>query len=127
VFSYTAISVGTTLHGSSQSVPVSRVSRCLRLPVCPAIDHNLYITKKQRKSDGKEVELAFLANYCSGLRIYDLSAVPERINEIAYFDVAPKCDEVEFAGSWSVYPYFESGSIIVSSIERGLFVLRHTE
>lgn len=90
-----------------------------------SIDHNLYITKKQRKSDGKEVELAFLANYCSGLRIYDMSEVRERIHEIAYFDVAPNCDKAEFAGSWSVYPFFESGTIIVSSIERGLFVLRH--
>ena len=27
-------------------------------------------------------------------------------------------------GSWSNYPYFESGTIIVSSIETGLFVLK---
>ncbi len=29
-----------------------------------------------------------------------------------------------FGGAWSNYPYFESGIIVVSDIERGLFVLR---
>lgn len=45
------------------------------------------------------------------------------MREVAHFDVAPLCDTVEFFGSWSSYPYFASGNIIVSSIERGLFVL----
>jgi hypothetical protein len=29
-----------------------------------------------------------------------------------------------FAGSWSNYPFFSSGTIVVSSIEQGLFVVR---
>ena len=32
--------------------------------------------------------------------------------------------QVSFHGSWSSYPYFASGNVIVNSIERGLFVLR---
>lgn len=43
--------------------------------------------------------------------------------EIAFFDVSPDYDDVSFHGSWSVYPFFASGNVIVSSIERGLFVL----
>merc|ERR1711963_469271 len=46
------------------------------------------------------------------------------LTEVAYFDVAPNCDDVLFFGSWSNYPYFGSGNVVVSSIERGLFVLR---
>jgi len=81
-----------------------------------SIDHNLYIL-------GNE---AYLTNYCDGLRILDLTnanatgVMPEK----AFFDVAPDCNgELEFLGSWSNYPYFPSGTIVVNSIERGLFVL----
>jgi len=84
-----------------------------------AIDHNLYV-------NGTYV---FEANYCAGLRILKVKEpllnfqVPI-LTEVAYFDVAPNCDSTSFFGSWSNYPYFKSGNVIVSSIERGLFVLR---
>jgi len=79
-----------------------------------AIDHNLYI------KDG----LMYAANYRSGLRIFDVSD-PLAVEEIAYFDTYPDSDSANFNGAWSVYPYFPSGSIVVSDIERGLFVLRY--
>lgn len=81
-----------------------------------SIDHNLYI------KGGK----AYLANYCSGLRILDASEMPNSAPELAFFDVAPYCDDVTFEGSWSVFPYFKSGAIAVSSIELGLFMLKHS-
>jgi len=81
------------------------------------VDHNLY-TKGG---------LAYLANYCGGLRILDTSTIKAGGNlaEVAFFDVAPDCATTSFLGSWSSYPYFPSGTIVVSSIDRGLFVLRH--
>jgi len=80
------------------------------------IDHNLYTLGDR----------AYLANYCGGLRILDTSkAVQGQLTEAAFFDVAPQCDDTEFLGSWSSYPYFKSGTIVVSSIERGLFALRY--
>ena len=48
-----------------------------------------------------------------------------KITEIGYFDTDPNCNEPGFHGAWSSYPYFESETIIVSSIERGLFVLKY--
>ncbi len=30
----------------------------------------------------------------------------------------------QFSGTWSVYPYFESGTVVMSDIDRGLFVLQ---
>lgn len=50
--------------------------------------------------------------------------------EIGFFDVHPEDDAVggivEFSGTWSVYPYFPSGNLVLNSIERGLFSLKYT-
>eukprot|EP00051_Salpingoeca_urceolata_P026388 m.477141 g.477141 ORF g.477141 m.477141 type:complete len:487 (+) comp20756_c0_seq1:139-1599(+) len=82
-----------------------------------AIDHNLYI-----KGD-----YGYLTNYCDGLRILDATSMASgKAPEVAFFDVADYCDSVDFQGSWSNYPYFKSGNIVVSSIELGLFVLKPT-
>ena len=82
-----------------------------------AIDHNLYI------HEGKLYE----ANYTAGLRVMDISydgaLSPDDIREVAYFDVYPQSDLPGFIGSWSSYPFFESGIIVVSSMDDGLFVL----
>ena len=57
----------------------------------------------------------------------DIKGIKENdVKEIGFFDVAPDCDSPGFQGSWSNYPFFESGTIIVNSIERGLFVLKFT-
>ena len=83
-----------------------------------ATDHNLYVRGN----------LVFEANYRSGLRVLrfgDLSA--REIREVAYFDTFPESDDdksaVGLQGAWSVYPYLPSGTIIVSDISNGLFVL----
>ena len=37
--------------------------------------------------------------------------------EVGYFDTVPLGEDVPgFAGSWSNYPFFESGTIVVTSI-----------
>jgi choice-of-anchor B domain-containing protein len=80
-----------------------------------ATDHNLYIRD----------QYAFLANYKSGLRILDLSAIAHGdISEVAFFDTYPADNTSGFDGAWSSYPFFESGTVIVSDISRGLFVLQ---
>ena len=33
-------------------------------------------------------------------------------------------EETGFGGAWSNYPYFESGTVIVTSMQEGLFVLK---
>ena len=77
-------------------------------------DHNLYVLG----------DFMYQANYLSGLRILDISD-GEAPREVGFFDTVPFGeDKAGFAGAWSVYPYFQSGLIIVSSIKEGLFVLR---
>jgi len=80
-------------------------------------DHNLYI----------QGDVMYQSNYRSGLRIFDIS---DRLNpvEIGFFDTFPAgTDKPGFDGSWSNYPFFPSGTIIVSSIGEGLFVLKKQE
>ncbi|MDJ0934235.1 MAG: choice-of-anchor B family protein [Kiloniellales bacterium] len=82
-----------------------------------SIDHNLYTRNK----------FSFAANYTTGLRVFDTSKVGKgRYDEIAFFDVYPENDNATFeGGAWSNYPYFKRRNIIaVSSIDRGLFLLR---
>lgn len=90
-----------------------------------AIDHNMYIL------DG----IAYQANYGSGLRIVDIRSVEDKpdgsgFEQIGFFDCHPEDDEiggeVQFIGSWSNYPYFRSGYILLNSIERGVFSLKYT-
>ncbi len=78
-----------------------------------AIDHNLYTR------DG----LVYQANYRSGLRVFD-ALDPVNPVEIAYFDTFPSSDLPEFNGAWSNYPFFPSGNVLISDIERGLFIVR---
>ncbi|MCB8958999.1 MAG: choice-of-anchor B family protein [Ardenticatenales bacterium] len=78
-------------------------------------DHNLYV-------NGNWV---YQANNSAGLRILDLGLVATgQLVQTGYFDVFPSHDNAGFVGSWSVYPYFESGIVVVSSREFGLFVLQ---
>jgi len=81
-----------------------------------AIDHNGYVK-------GNEF---FLANYRAGLRVLDISNItsPVPMTEVGFFDTYPASNSANFNGAWSVYPYFASGNIIISDIERGLFVVR---
>ncbi|MGB1374326.1 MAG: choice-of-anchor B family protein [Rhodothermales bacterium] len=77
-------------------------------------DHNLYV-----KGD-----LMYQTNNASGLRIIDIQ---DRANpvEIGYFDTTPNNLNVAgFDGTWSSYPYFESGNILVNSRREGLFILK---
>ena len=80
-----------------------------------SIDHNLYIAG----------HYAFEANYTSGLRILDISDI-NNPREVSFFDTFPGGDFRAFDGAWSVYPFFESGTVVVSSISQGLFVVEPT-
>jgi choice-of-anchor B domain-containing protein len=80
-----------------------------------AIDHNGYV----------KGNTFYLASYRAGVRFIDISAIgANTMTEIGYFDTYPTDNNAQFNGVWNVYPYFESGNIILSDIEQGLFVVR---
>ena len=82
----------------------------------PASAHNLYV-----KDD-----LVYQANYRYGLHILDITD-PENPVEDGYFDTAPYLEGPGFSGAWSTYPFFDSGTIIVTSLMEGMFLLKKRE
>ncbi|HET9142465.1 choice-of-anchor B family protein [Actinophytocola sp.] len=80
-----------------------------------AIDHNQYI----------KGNLSFQSNYQAGLRILDITNVASaQLTEVGFFDIYPAGNNAAFNGTWSNYPYFNSGIVIVNGIEQGLVVVR---
>ena len=81
-----------------------------------SIDHNGYV-----KGDRY-----YLANYSGGMRVIDISNIAnQQMTEIGYFDTFPANDNVNFNGTWNVYPYFASGNIVISG--EGGFTLVKSE
>ncbi len=76
-------------------------------------DHNLYV----------KGNYIYASNYRSGLRIYNISD-PENPAEVAWIDTYPADDTTGYDGSWSNYPFFPSGTVIISDIQQGLVVVR---
>ena len=77
-------------------------------------DHNLYVVGN----------MVYQSNYESGLRVLDIS---DRLNpkQVGFFDTVPiGTDAPGFGGSWSNYPFFQSGNVLMTSGEQGLFIVR---
>ena len=80
-----------------------------------ATDHNLYILGNTM----------YQSNYKSGLRVLDISD-PENPQLVGNFDTVPYGgDDASMTGSWSNYPFFKSGVVVVTSSREGLFVVRY--
>ena len=83
-----------------------------------AIDHNGY-------PNGNDY---YLANYTAGVRVLDLSQIENNnLTEIGFFDTYPENDNAAFDGVWNVYPFLMSDNIIISDIDRGLFIIRRSD
>ena len=79
------------------------------------IDHNLYIRDNH----------IYLTNYTSGLRVLEFGDLSKMdIEQTAFFDTQPTDNSLNFTGTWSNYPFFESRVLIVSDISDGLFILK---
>ncbi|MCF6348325.1 MAG: choice-of-anchor B family protein [Flavobacteriaceae bacterium] len=80
-----------------------------------AIDHNGYV----------KGNLLYLANYTAGVRFIDISNISSNsLTEVGFFDTFPTNNSTNFNGVWNVYPYFNSGNIVISDINGGLFIIR---
>ena len=65
---------------------------------------------------------AHIAHYGGGYRVLDISDVTQP-SEVGFYN-SNKSNPTGFVGVWEVYPYFQSGKVIMSSIEDGLFVTK---
>lgn len=81
----------------------------------PSIDHNLYVMGNH----------CYQANYTGGLRVLRLNDLANLdIEEVAYYDIIPENNNIQFIGAWNVYPYFPSGTMILSNMYAGFHVLQ---
>ncbi|WP_282041965.1 choice-of-anchor B family protein [Winogradskyella flava] len=80
-----------------------------------AIDHNGYVVGNT----------FYVANYTAGLRAVDISNIEQgTMIESGFIDTYIPDNSTSFNGAWNIYPFFESGNILVSDINGGLFIVR---
>ncbi len=83
-----------------------------------AIDHNLYV-----KGD-----LCYQSNYTAGMQVLNVSGLSANsLTQVGFFDTYPSNNNAAFNGVWNVYPFFESGNIIINDIDGGLFIVRPSQ
>ena len=79
-----------------------------------ASDHNNYIRGNRM----------YASNYQFGVRVVNITNRTSPV-QLGFFDTSPQRPNIPgFDGSWSNYPFFPSGNIVVTSGDEGLFVLR---
>jgi hypothetical protein len=101
-----------------------------------SIDHNLYVWGAiHRKGWGgsppmatpPKSKYAYLSNYCSGLRIVDLTNQNQGIiTQAGFFDSEPDCNSAIFEGTWSNYMH-PSGVIAVPNIGTGVYFVQFND
>lgn len=79
----------------------------------PFIDHNSMV------QNGR----LYVSAYQGGLRVIDVSK-PAKPKMRGWFDTHPEGDAAVFNGAWGVFAGFPSGNVIVTDVQRGLFVIR---
>lgn len=81
-----------------------------------ATDHNGYVVGDK----------FYMATYRAGMRVHDISDIAnQNMNQIGFFDTVPESDEVNTNdGAWNVYPFFQSGNIVITDQTDGFFLVR---
>ncbi len=89
-----------------------------------ASDHNVFVK-------GDKV---YASAYRGGMRVIDISDIDNNVmTEVGFFDTWPADDNASASvgdpGAWGVYPFFESGNIVVSNYSDagGLFLAAHND
>ena len=67
-------------------------------------------------------DLLYVAYYHDGLRVFDISN-PNNPIQVNSYDTYNPNNHTSYRGAWGVYPYLNSGNILVSDMQSGLYVL----
>jgi hypothetical protein len=80
-----------------------------------ATDHNGYVNGDK----------FFLSNNAAGLRVIDVSDLAnQNMTEEGSFDSYIPDNNAGYNGAWNVYPFFESGNIVISDRTEGFLLVR---
>lgn len=80
-----------------------------------ASDHNGYVKGTKY----------YMANYRAGMRAIDVSDIANgTMTEEGFFDTSPANNNVGTSAAWNVFPYFDSGNIVISDTSRGFFLVK---
>lgn len=64
----------------------------------------------------------YVSYYYDGFRVYDISD-PINPEQVLYYDTYPSSNDNNYRGNWGIYPFLPSGNILLSDMQKGLFVL----
>ena len=64
----------------------------------------------------------YVSYYYDGLQVYDISD-PVNPVRVHHYDTSSKVHDRNYEGAWGVYPFLPSGNILVSDMQKGLFIL----
>ncbi|MGK0364805.1 MAG: choice-of-anchor B domain-containing protein, partial [Saprospiraceae bacterium] len=68
-------------------------------------------------------DYVYVAYYREGIQVWDISDPMNSVLE-GYYDTNTNVNAGVFDGLWGVYPYFNSGTVIGSDTETGLYVMK---
>jgi choice-of-anchor B domain-containing protein len=96
---------------------LSNIHQIAEFKIAPAnkeIAHNVHVIN----------DYIVVPYYSDGLAIFDAS-VPDNVVTIGYYDTHPAQTQTE-DGVWGAYPYYNSGNIVLSDMDSGLYVIKPT-
>lgn len=104
-----------TSYDVSDLSNITELDRVQSNPGTSVIPHNVHLLNDT---------FAVTAYYCDGVIVFDVSE-PDNMIKVASYDTwLNSCGG--YNGTWGAYPYFPSGTLILSNIEDGLYVLTPT-
>jgi len=101
------------VYDVSDIFDINLVAQFQSTPGTAVIPHNVRVLN----------DFLVIAYYTDGVIIADAQD-PENIIKTGYYDTSPTFSGGTFNGCWEAYPYFNSGIIAASDLEKGLILLR---
>jgi choice-of-anchor B domain-containing protein len=108
-----------TAYDVSNPTNIIQLDKIQSNPGSGSIVHNTHIIKKSGN------DYAVTSWYRDGITIVDAGR-PTNLVQVGNYDTYTTDSGYGFNGTWGVYPFLPSGTIVVSNIEDGLYVLTPT-
>ena len=117
--------IGIMADESPVPLKVIRVNQLPQIPIISefspctgdtCIPHNPFLIE----------DIVYISHYRQGLQIYNVID-PTAPVRVGYFDTYSNSNTHPYVGAWGCYPYLRSRKVLISDMERGLFVLDASE